>query len=249
MTVSGLQGLVALAIFVALMVGFLAFDQRWPAHFRRIPAFDALRQAIERAVEAGERVHVSLGTGSVIGPESAPALAGLAALTRIARATSISDRPVVVTTGDGAMAILARDSLRSTYQEVGASELYEPTSGRMLGATPLSYAAGLPAVLANEHVSVHVLSGAFGVEAGLAADFGERAKLFVIGGTDDVQAQALFYAVAQHPLIGEEIFASGAYLDVGPMHRASLRAQDFVRFGLIILILLGVIFQTLEGPL
>jgi len=155
----------------------------------------------------------------------------------------------VVTTGDGAMAILARDSLRSTYQEVGASELYEPTSGRLLGATPLSYAAGLPAVLANERVSVHVLSGAFGVEAGLAADFGERAGLFVIGGSDDVQAQALFYAVAQHPLIGEEVFASGAYLEVGTMHTASLRAQDFVRFGLIVLILLGVIVRTLEGPL
>jgi hypothetical protein len=118
----------------------------------------------------------------------------------------------------------------------------------MLGATPLSYAAGLPAVLANEQVSVHVLSGAFGVEAGLAADFGERAGLFVIGGSDDVQAQALFYAVAQHPLIGEEVFASGAYLEVGTMHTASLRAQDVVRFGLIVLILLGVIVRTLEGP-
>src|SRR3970040_1758386 len=182
MTVGGLQGLVVLAVFVALMVGFLAVNQRWRPPFRRNPAFDALRQAIERAVEAGERVHVSLGTGSVIGPESAPALAGLAALTRIARATSISDRPVVVTTGDGAMAILARDSLRSTYQGVGASDLYEPTSGRLLGATPLSYAAGLPAVLANERVSVHVLSGAFGGGGGLGGVLGERGGRFGTGG-------------------------------------------------------------------
>jgi hypothetical protein len=249
MSISGLQGLVLLAVFVALMVGFLAVNQRWPAHFRRLPAYDALGEAIERAVEAGERVHVSLGTGSVIGPESAPALAGLSALNRIARSTSISDRPVVVTAGDGAMAILARDSLRTTYQEVGASELYEPTSGRLLGATPLSYTAGLPGVLSTEQVSVHVLSGAFGMEAGLAADFGERARLFVIGGTDDLQAQSLLYAVAQHPLIGEEVFASGAYLDVGGMHRASLRAQDFVRYGLIALILLGALLRTFEGPL
>jgi hypothetical protein len=87
------------------------------------------------------------------------------------------------------------------------------------------------------------------MEAGLAADFGERARLFVIGGTDDLQAQSLLYAVAQHPLIGEEVFASGAYLDVGGMHRASLRAQDFVRYGLIALILLGALLRTFEGPL
>jgi len=246
-TAAGLQGLILLGIFIVLMIGFLAASRRWPGHFRTIPAFEALNQAIERAVEAGERVHVSLGTGSLIGPDSAPALAGLAALSRIARATSMSDRPVVVTAGDGAMAILARDTLRTTYKEVGASELYEPTSGRLLGATPLSYVAGLPAVLSNEQVSVHVLSGAFGFEAGLAADFGERARVFVIGGTDDVQAQALLYTVAQHPLIGEEVFASGAYLDVGAMHKASLRAQDLIRFGLIVLILLGVAVRTFEG--
>jgi len=31
------------------------------------------------------------------------------------------------------------------------------------------------------------------------------------------------------------------------MHKASLRAQDVVRFGLIVLILLGVIVSTFEG--
>lgn len=246
MSAEGLQGLLSLAAFVVLMIGFALANQRWPVTLRRIPAFEALAKAIERAVEAGERVHLSLGTGSVIGPESAPALAGLAALTRIAHSTSMSDRPVVVTTGDGAMAILARDTLRTTYDEVGASELYEPTSGRLLGPTPFSYAAGLPAVLRNEQVSVHMLNGSFGFEAGLAADFGERQHNFVIGGTDDVQSQALLYAVAQQPLIGEEVFATPAYLEAGTLHKASLRTQDVLRFVVIALIVLGVAFETVS---
>lgn len=246
MSAEGLQGLLALAAFIVLMVGFALLNRRWPVKLRTIQAFEVLDQAIERAVEAGERVHLSLGTGSLIGPESAPALAGLAALTRIARSTSMSDRPVVVTTADGSLAILARDTLRTTYAEVGAAELYEPTSGRLLGPTPFSYAAGLPAVLQNEQVAVHMLNGSFGFEAGLAADFGERAGSFVIGGTDDVQSQSLMYAVAQAPLIGEEVFAAPAYLDAGPMHKASLRAQDVVRFILIALIVLGVVFETVS---
>lgn len=244
MSAEGLQGLLAVAAFVALMVGFALANHRWPVTLRRMPAFDELGRAIERAVEAGERVHLSLGTGSVIGPESAPALAGLAVLSRIARATSMSDRPVVVTTGDGAIAILARDTLRTTYEEGGAGELYEPTSGRLLGPTPFSYAAGLPSVLRNEQVAVHMLNGSFGFEAGLATDFGERQRNFVIAGTDDVQSQALLYAVAQHPLIGEEVFAGPAYLEAGPLHKASLRAQDALRFILLALIVLGVVFET-----
>ncbi len=249
MTAINIQGLLLLGAFVGLMLGAAAISRRWPATFRPIAAFDALGKAIERAVEAGERVHLSLGTGSVVGPESAPAFAGLAALSRIARATSMSDRPAVVTAGDGAMAILARDTLRSSYGEVGASDLYDPTSGRLLGPTPFSYVAGLPSVLTNESVSVHMLSGFYGFEAGLAAEFGERARAFVIGGTNEVQSQALLYVTAQNPLIGEEVFASGAYLGANELHRASLRAQDIIRIGLIILILLGVIMATFEDLL
>lgn len=247
MSAADLQGVLVLIAFLALMLGSAAINRRWPATFRKIPAFDLLGGAIERAVEAGERVHLSLGTGSVISAESAPALAGLAALTRIARATSMSDRPVVATAGDGAMAILARDTLRSSYGEVGASDLYDPTSGRLLGPTPFSYVAGLPAVLNNEQVSVNMLSGFYGFESGLAAEFGERARAFVIGGTSEVQSQALLYAVAQNPLIGEEVFASGAYLGAGELHKASLRAQDVVRIGIIVLVLLGVVIATFEG--
>jgi hypothetical protein len=238
------QGLAVLAVFLGLLLLFAGLGRRRPAAFRPIPAFQALGLAIERAVEAGQRVHISLGTGSIVGQESAPAFAGLAALSRVARTTSMSDRPVVATTGDAATAILARDTLRNAYQAVGAAELYEPTAGRLLAPTPFSYVAGLPLVLATEEVAVHILTGSFGVEAALAADFGERENAFVIAGTDDVQSQALFFATAEHPLIGEEVFATGAYLEVGGLHPASLRAQDAVRWGIILLILGGTLLST-----
>ena len=115
-----IQGMVALVVLFGLMMLFAAATRRWPANLRPLAAFDSLGKAIERAVEGGHRVHVSLGTGSVVGQDSAPAFAGLATLTQIAKATSMSDKPVVVTTGDGAMAILARDTLRTSYEAVGA---------------------------------------------------------------------------------------------------------------------------------
>ncbi len=245
MSAAGLFGLAVLAAFVGLMLAFAALGRRWPAVFRPLPAFEALGTMIERAVEAGERVHVSLGTGSLIGSDSAPALAGLAILGRVARETSMSDRPVVVTTGDGAMTILAQDTLRTAYTDVGAKDRYQPTSGRLLGPTPFSYIAGLPVLLATEDVSVHMLVGSFGFEGALGADFGARQRMFVLAGTDDVQSQALLFATAEHPLIGEEVFAGGAFLNVGPLHRASLRTQDIVRFLIVGFILLGTLLRTL----
>jgi hypothetical protein len=238
-------GFAVLALFVALLLTFKSMGQRWPAVFRPIQAFQELGKAIERAVEAGERVHLSLGTGSVIGSDSAPAFVGLAMLSRVAEVTAMSDKPVVVTAGDGAMALLAQDTLRQAYNRANALSRYQPISGRMLGPTPFSYIASLPTLIDSEDVSVHMLVGSFGAEAGLAADFGRRQQAFVIGGTDDAQSQALLYATAEYPLIGEELFAGGAYLEVGEMHRSSLRVQDTVRIAIIALILAGTVLRTL----
>ncbi len=238
-------GMVVLALFIGGIIVYATIGRRWPAVFRPIPGYDDLGVAIERAVEAGERVHVSLGTGSVIGSDCAPALAGLVMVSKIAEMTSASDRPVVVTAGDAAMALLAQDTLRSTYNRINASEAYSPDAGRMLGPTPFSYIANLPVLLDTEKVSVNVLAGSFGYEGALAVDFGNRQRTFSLAGTDDVQSQALIYATAEDPLIGEELFAAGAYLDQHPIHRAGLRIQDLVRMIIIGAILAGTILRTI----
>lgn len=239
-----LVGFLVLAFFVGGIIIYTTVGRRWPAVFRPLPGYEDLGKAIEQAVEAGERVHVSLGTGSVIGSDCAPALAGLAMVSKIAEITSASDRPVVVTAGDAAMALLAQDTLRSTYNRINASEAYSPDSGRLLGPTPFSYIANLPVLIDTEKVSVQVLAGSFGYEGALAVDFGNRQRAFSLAGTDDVQSQALIFATAQEPLIGEELFAGGAYLTQNPVHRAGLRIQDLMRVIVIGAILAGTILRT-----
>jgi len=240
-----LTGLGVLALFVVLMLFFTSIRKRWPAVFRPIKAYQELNTAVERAVEAGERVHLSLGTGSVIGSDSAAAFAGLSLLSQIAEATTTSDKPIVATAGDGAMAMLAQETLRSAYTQANAQEHFKTISGRMLGPTPYSYTAELPNLLDNEGVSVHVLAGSFGSEGALAADFGRRQGAFVLAGTEDVQSQALLYATADHPLLGEELFAAGAYMGAGSLHEASVRTQDAVRLLIILAILIGTVMKTI----
>jgi len=238
-------GLAVLGLFVLLMLFFVSIRTRWPAAFRPIKAYQELNTAVERAVEAGERVHLSLGTGSVIGSDSAAAFAGLSLLSQVASATTTSDKPIVATAGDGAMAMLAQDTLRSVYAEANAEEHFKAISGRMLGPTPFSYTAEIPNLLDNEEVSVHVLAGSFGAEGALAADFGRRQGAFVLAGTEDVQSQALLFATTDYPLVGEELFAAGAYADAGPLHAASLRTQDAIRLMIILLIIVGTVLKTL----
>ena len=63
--------------------------------------------------------------------------------------------------------------------------------------------------------------------------------------SDTLAAQAVLYASAQEPLIGEELYAAGAYMDAGPLHTASLTVQDILRWLMIVVILGGAAFKLL----
>ncbi len=163
---------------------------------------------------------------------------------RIARAASISDRPPVVTTGEGTLSILAQDTMRGVYRALGVESQFDPNSAQITGLTPFSYAAGSMPLIQDGQVSANLLSGHFGGEAALIADAAERSGSLVVGGSDSLPGQAVLYAVAQDPLIGEEVFAGGAYLGAGSIHEASLRTQDILRWLLVALIILGAILKV-----
>ncbi len=236
---------ILLLLFAVLLVVFTVMRKRWPPFFRSIGSFNLLGRAIENSVETGERIHLSLGTGNLTGRESAPALVGLSMLERIISAAAVSDRPTVVTTADGSLMILAQDTLKRSYARVRAGERYESSGARMIGATPYSYAASFPAFLQQDEVSVHIINGSFGIEGGLAASFAEQKDLFVMAGTDDLQIQALMYAVSDNSLVGEEVFAGGAYLHANPMHSASLQTEDVIRWLIIGVILAGSVLAAI----
>ena len=235
-------GLVIVIVFAGLMIIFAVAGRKAPwRNLREIRAFSRLRRAVGLAVEAGTRLHVSLGRGGIIGPENGPALVGFSMLERITRAASISDRPPVATSGESVLSILTQDTLHSTYRTMGVEHEYQPGSAQLTGLTPFSYAAGAIPVIREGQVSANVLAGHFDSEVALLTDAGERAGGITIGGTDSLTGQAVLFAASQEPLIGEELFAGGAYLNAGPLHIASLRTQDIFRWALIVIILIGAL--------
>lgn len=246
MSFESIFGLIFVLLIFGLVIVFAIRGRNHPSPaFREIPAFAVLRRAVGLAVEAGTRLQVSLGSGGVIGMEIAPALAGLAMLDRIARAASVSDRPPVATSGDGSLAILSQDTLHSAYRSMGVEDQYSRTLGQMAGLTPFAYAAGTLPVIFDQQVSANLLVGHMGSEVALINDAAERKGSMVVAGTDDLPGQSVIYVTAQEPLIGEEVFAGGAYLGAGAAHDASLRTQDLLRGLLIAVILLGALLKFL----
>lgn len=240
--------LAVIGLFITAMLAFRFLGSRFPGlGLRDIPAFYRLRGSIEVAVEDGSRIHVAIGRGDITSPQGAAALVGLSMLRKIAEIALDSDYPPVASAGDGALAILAQDTLRTTYHLMGSGSTYDPTLVRVSGLTPFSYAAGTIPMILDEAVSANLLVGHFGIESGLITSAGERSQTLTVAGTDNLPGQAVLYATAHEPLIGEELYAGGAYVDAGPMHAASLHAQDVVRWILIISIIIAAISGLLKG--
>ena len=242
----GIVGLAFVVVFIFLMIILAVASRNQPKqNLREISAFTRLGRAIGLAVEAGKRMHITLGWGGLIDLKGASALVGLTILERITRLASISDRPPVATSGDGVLGILSQDTLSGTYKAVGAGFQYDPTSGRVTGLTPVSYAAGAMPVIYDEQVSATILAGHFGSEAALITDAAERNDSLSVAGSDSIPATSVFIAAAQEPVIGEELFAAGAYINAGPVHASSLRTQDIFRWVLVGAILIGALLKLL----
>jgi hypothetical protein len=232
-----------LALATILLVALTFWRRRSPGSLRLIDAYERLNRAVGLAVESGTRLHISLGRGNLFTTRAGSALAGLAMLRSLAERTSVSDRPPVVTSGDAALTILSQDTLQSGYRAAGADDQYRFTTGRLTGLTPFSYAAGTVSTIHDESVSANIFIGDFGTESALLAEASDRENTSMIAASDNLSAQSVFYASSQEPLIGEELFAAGAYVGAGASHEASLNVQDILRWLIILAIIIGSVLK------
>jgi hypothetical protein len=233
-------GLSAFLLFVITL-----WKRKSPANLREIPALTFLYRTLGLSMEDGKRLHISLGQGGLLNARGGSALAGLALLRHIAERTSVSDKPSVASSGDSTLGLLTQDTIQAGYQAAGVEELYVPTTGRVTGLSPFSYAAGAMYISQNEAVSANIMIGHFGAEAALLTEASDRENISIIGASDDLAGQAVLFANTQDALIGEELFATGAYLGAGASHLASLTVQDILRWLIILAILGGVAVKFL----
>lgn len=226
-----------------------------PIALRPIAGYAALKGLLGKSAEAGQPVHLSLGTAGIGDQFTADTMAGLSVLDYIAERGAISASPPIVTCSNPTALPLAQDLLRRAYARQGYPEEYDPARARFVapapnlgtGAAPdgLAYAAGTMRMIEHQKLVANVLIGHFGDEFLLLSETGTHRELIQIGGASDTRVLPFVQATMNYPLIGEEIYAGGAYLSAKPAHLSSLLAQDVLRWLLVGGVAAAVLFKTL----
>jgi hypothetical protein len=217
---------------------------------RPLHAYDAAREGLSLASETGRALHTSPGTGGVRagGSATASTLAGMTVVESMARASAITGAPVIATTNDAVAYALTENAIRRGYQRAGWSMDGESGGVRMVShEDSIAYVAGAAEVVAQQKTSHAVTVGQFGPESLFLLEAQRRAGANQIAGSSDSQGAALMLLAADQTLIGEEIFASGAYLERRQSHIASLLAQDGLRWLIILAIIAGFILANILG--
>lgn len=245
-----LQLILALILLLATLL-FLASRQirlgRMMFSLRPLPAYHWLGGQVGRAVESGQKLHISLGQAGLVGPATATSVAASQFLTTLAKDSCANNTPPIVTVGNGTLLPLAENQIRNAYAEADRLYQYQPDHVYFVAQTDdnFAFAAGVTSELMQNKVLSHILAGRYGAEIGIIGGAANRQNIEQIIATDDPVALAIGTAVSDKLIIGEELFAAGAYLDKNSSQLASLRLQDMMRWLIALAIIGFAIFNLL----
>lgn len=221
---------------------------------RPIAGFALIKNLIGQAAETSHPIHLSLGTSGIGGALTADTAAGLNIVEYLAEHGAISASPPIVTCANPTALPVAQDVMRRAYRQQGYPQEHDPARARLVAPTlsdpadrpaSLAYAAGVMQILDQQKLTANVMVGHFGDEFLLMGETGARRHLTQIGGTSATNVLPFVNATMTQPLIGEEIYASGAYLSDKPAHLSSLLAQDVMRWILVAFLVVAILARTL----
>ncbi|MCA9729365.1 MAG: hypothetical protein KC729_16875 [Candidatus Eisenbacteria bacterium] len=237
----------ALCLFAFFCIVVLWFIQRARTggnlFIRRIAGLNAIDEAVGRATELGKKVLYVPGIMSI---DENQTIASLAVLSHVANLTARYGAELDVPNKDPLTFASAREIVRESYMQAGRPDLYTESIVHYVTYDQFAYTATVSGTMMRERPAANFLIGSFYAESLLLAETGQASGAIQIAGTAEVAQLPFFVCACDYTLIGEELYAAGAYLAREPAMLGSIKGQDWTKAVVGVAILLGAIFETLH---
>lgn len=223
-----------LALLLTILLSLILLSFRVRAgksrRVRPLRGAEELPGLVAQAAEMGRPLHVSVGVGGVGGPTTAETWAGLTLLGQVADGAAACGFPLIVTVADATVLPIAQDILQRAYVRHDHPEDYDPAQVRLVAPDPTAYAVGTMGLIERDPLAGNVMIGSFGDEYLLIGETGVRRGVHQVVGAADPRVLPFVYGSADATLMGEEMFAGGAYTSRLPLQIASLLTEDWMRW-------------------
>jgi hypothetical protein len=235
-----------LLVFIAiiLVMTWLVKKGR-PVELRKIAGFQAIPEAIGRAVEMGRPILYSAGEEFMMRvPErAAAALAGYTILGYIAEAACKYKAHLITAVCIPEQFPIADEVVKQAYIRTGVPEGMRDV--RFISQEQFAYAAGMLGIIHRENVGASFLIGAFGAEALMLVEAGAAVGAMQIGGEAGAVFQIATFTIAcDYVIIGEEVYAAAASVSRNPDELGGITSQSILKTIMIAFIIVGAVLAT-----
>jgi len=232
----------ALILVILLYMMIIQGEKRKKLYpIRRLPAMDAMEEAVGRAVEMQRPIHYVPGTGALNRLEATSTLAGLTLLSYVAGLAAKTGARIITTCQVADVYPLTIEIVRQAFQVEGQTDMFREED--CLFMPQEKSAAGL---IQRERVAANFLIGAFWHESLVLIEAGARAGAMNIGGAAYTLGQIPFLvSCCDYCLVGEEVYAASAYITKDPSETSVIAGQDYIKLIGLGFIILGTLLSTM----
>ena len=212
-------------------------------YIRPIAGLQEIDNAIGRATEMGRPMLYCMGNGSL---SDVATIASMGILGLVARKAAEYDTKLIVPCYDYIVMPIAQEIVREAHYAVGRPDTYDRNNVFYLTNVQFAYVAGVNGIMIRERMATNFFMGYFAAEALLMTETGNAVGAVQIAGTDAVTQIPFFITTCQYTLIGEELYAASAYLNREPMLLGNLKAQDYFKFVITSIVVVGAVLASFQ---
>lgn len=210
---------------------------------RRLPAIDALDEVVGRATEMGKPLLYSTG-GNLTDVETPQTIAAFTVLDYVAHKSAKMGTKLLVAPRFAIHIPIVADVLQNAYLAEGKPDMFKPEMVQYFSDAQFAFGQGVMGLIARERPASLVMIGAWWGESLLFLEAAAIYGVMALGGTANTHQLPFIVLCTSECLIGEEIFAAGAYLSKDPVSVGTVAAGDIGRYVVLALIVIGSILMT-----
>ncbi|PLX17408.1 MAG: hypothetical protein C0601_07555 [Candidatus Muiribacterium halophilum] len=237
--------LIGLILFAFVIIYYIQKAKSGQHIFiRRIAGLNAIDDALGRATEMGKPVLYVPGIGGI---SELQTLASISILGHIAKKTASYETDLYVPLRDPMVYSTATEVVRESYLGAGRPDAFRENMVEFLTSDQFGYVAGVDGYMVRENPAANFYLGSFWAESLILAETGNSVGSIQIAGTANPSQLPFFIASCDYTLIGEELYAAGAYLSTDPKSKGSLKGQDMGKLAVMIVIIVFALLNVVRN--
>ena len=237
-----LNNLIYSLVLVCIFLWFISHAKKRELFIRRIPGLDAVDDAIGRATEMGRPIVYQTGLYDMT---TVSTIASTMILGEIAKKVAQYDATLKVPHRDPTVLPVCQEIVKQAYMEAGRIDSYREDINYFITTDQFAFTAAIDGMYEREKPAAVFYMGSFFAEALLMTEVGSNNGIIQIAGTDTDSQLPFFFTTCDYTLIGEELYAAGAYLSKDPVLLGTLRGQDIGKIVVVAGIILAVTAVTI----